>query len=66
MKKWQCPCSYVYDPIEGIPDAAIAAGTAFEKLPENWTCPICGAPKSAFDEIYYPLLPQKRLRSCSL
>ena len=22
----------------------------FEKLPEDWSCPICGAPKSAFQK----------------
>ncbi|NBK25968.1 MAG: rubredoxin, partial [Spirochaetia bacterium] len=23
-------------------------GTAFEDLPEDWVCPLCGAPKSDF------------------
>ena len=26
----------------------IPAGTAFEDLPENWTCPICGVRKDNF------------------
>ncbi len=41
-------CHYVYDPAQGDPDAGIPAGTRFEDLPEEWVCPICGAPKSDF------------------
>ena len=39
---------YIYDPSEGDPDSDIAAGTAFEDLPEGWLCPVCGAPKDQF------------------
>ena len=36
--KWICNvCGYVYE--GDIP---------FEELPDSWTCPLCGAPKSAF------------------
>lgn len=50
MKKYVCnPCGYVYDPAEGDPENGIIAGTAFEDLPEDWTCPVCGAPKSDFE-----------------
>lgn len=41
-------CGYVYDPAEGDPDSDIAPGTKFEDLPDDWTCPVCGAPKSSF------------------
>ena len=41
-------CGYEYDPAVGDPDNGIAAGTAFADLPEDWTCPVCGAPKSEF------------------
>jgi len=47
--KYVCgDCDYVYDP--GLGDAAngIPPGTPFEKLPEEWTCPECGSPKSDF------------------
>ncbi len=40
-----CPfCDYIYDPAEhdGVP---------FEELPEDWTCPLCGAGKEHF-EVY--------------
>ena len=49
MKKYVCEiCGYVYDPKEGDPDNGVDAGTAFEKLPEDWECPVCGAPKEDF------------------
>lgn len=41
-------CGYIYDPSEGDPDSGIPAGTAFEDLPEDWVCPVCGAPKDEF------------------
>ena len=49
MKRYQCAvCSYIYDPALGDAEADIAAGTAFEDLPDDWVCPDCGEPKSAF------------------
>jgi rubredoxin len=49
MEKWECSvCGYVYDPELGDPKHDVPAGTSFEQLPENWTCPVCGAPKSEF------------------
>ena len=51
MKKYVCePCGYVYDPEVGDPDNGIAPGTAFEDIPEDWVCPICGVDKSLFVE----------------
>ena len=50
MKKYTCNvCGYEYDPTVGDPDAGIAAGTAFEDLPEDWVCPVCGASKADFE-----------------
>jgi len=52
MKKYQCTvCGYVYDPVEGDPEAGIAPGTAFEEIPDDWTCPMCGVPKSEFEPV---------------
>ncbi len=52
MKKYRCKvCGYVYDPEKGDPDSGIKPGTPFEKLPDDWVCPICGAEKSDFEEI---------------
>ena len=49
MKKYVCNiCGYVYDPAVGDPDSGVKPGTAFEKLPADWVCPVCGASKSDF------------------
>jgi len=51
MKKYICTvCGYVYDPAVGDPDNGIEAGTAFEDLPDDWLCPVCGAGKDDFEE----------------
>jgi rubrerythrin len=47
--KWICrQCSMIYDPAVGDPDSGIVPGTAFEDIPEDWHCPICGAEKKLF------------------
>jgi rubredoxin len=49
MKKYQCViCGYVYDPVEGDPDSGIKPGTAFEDIPDDWACPVCGVTKEDF------------------
>ncbi|HJN18761.1 MAG TPA: rubredoxin [Armatimonadota bacterium] len=49
MQKHVCDvCGYVYDPADGDPDNDIAEGTAFEDIPDDWSCPVCGADKSEF------------------
>ena len=51
MKQYVCTlCGYTYNPEEGDPQANIAPGTAFEDLPEDWACPLCGAGKDQFEE----------------
>lgn len=50
MTKYRCViCDYIYDPEAGDPANGIAAGTAFEDLPADWVCPLCGADKSNFE-----------------
>jgi len=52
MAKYKCTvCEYVYDPELGDPDGGIAPGTPFEKIPDDWVCPVCGAAKSEFEKI---------------
>ncbi len=47
--QWICEsCGFVYDPAEGDPDGGIPAGTAFEDIPNDWFCPVCGARKKDF------------------
>ena len=41
VKKWVCGiCGYIYDEAK--------EGVAFDALPDDWVCPLCGADKSAF------------------
>merc|ERR1719343_579732 len=37
-------CGYEYNPADHN-------GAAFEDLPDDWKCPICGSPKSAFAQV---------------
>ncbi len=51
MDKFECSiCGYVYDPAAGDPDNGVAPGTTFDAIPEDWVCPVCGAPKSEFNK----------------
>ena len=50
MKQYECTaCGYVYDPDKGDPNSGVVPGTAFEDLPEDWVCPVCGLGKDAFE-----------------
>lgn len=44
MNKYVCLlCGYVYDEEE--------QGVKWEELPEDWTCPLCGAGKDQFQKV---------------
>ncbi|MDD1662913.1 MAG: rubredoxin [Methanomicrobiales archaeon] len=44
MSRYRCvACDYIYDPERGEPKNGIIPGTAFEDLPVNYICPVCGA-----------------------
>ncbi len=52
MKKYECNvCGWVYDPTVGDPDSGIKPGTAFEDIPDDWTCPECGVGKDDFEVV---------------
>ncbi len=52
MKTYVCDvCGWEYDPAEGLPDEGIEPGTAFEDLPEDFVCPMCGVGKDEFSEV---------------
>ena len=52
VDKYVCQiCGYVYDPEKGDPDGGIAPGTAFEDIPDDWVCPVCGASKDQFKKM---------------
>ena len=45
MKKHRCKvCAYIYDP-------AATENVAFEDLPEDWICPVCGVKKDQFEKV---------------
>jgi len=50
MANYRCViCNYVYDPTVGDPDSGIEPVKAFEDLPADWVCPLCGAGKEDFE-----------------
>ena len=52
MDKYVCVvCGYVYDPEQGDPDSGIEPGTAFEDIPEDWVCPLCGVGKDNIEKV---------------
>lgn len=49
MENHECDvCGWEYNPEEGDAEGGIDAGVAFSDLPEDWVCPVCGAPKDQF------------------
>ncbi len=51
MEKMHCSypdCRYEYDSAKGDPEKGIEPGTSFDDLPDDWTCPHCGASKIFF------------------
>ena len=49
MKRYICLfCGFIYDEALGHPESGVAPGTKWEDVPEDWQCPDCGNPKSAF------------------
>ena len=50
MKKYVCVvCGYIYDPEVGEEGAGVAPGTAWEDVPEDFVCPLCGVGKDQFE-----------------
>ena len=50
MAKYVCSvCGYVYDPEEGAEDQGVTPGTAFEALPDDFVCLVCGVGKDMFE-----------------
>jgi rubredoxin len=49
MQAYLCSvCWFIYDQGIEYPEANAPPHTAFEVLPEDWVCPICGAGKNYF------------------
>ena len=44
-------CGYEYETETGVPECGIEEGTEFEDLPDDFTCPLCGASKTEFEPV---------------
>jgi len=52
MTKHRCIiCGYIYDEMIGDQSSDVEPGTSFDELPDDWTCPLCGAGKGEFAEL---------------
>lgn len=51
-KVWMCIiCGWIYEESKGAPEEGLAPGTRWEDVPEDWTCPDCGAGKEDFEMV---------------
>lgn len=51
-EQWMClECGWIYDVAYGDPERGVPAGTPWDKVPPDWVCPECGAPKSEFEKV---------------
>jgi rubredoxin len=48
MEKYVCVCGFEYDPAVGAEEHGVAAGTPWEQVHDEFTCPWCGLGKDAF------------------
>lgn len=49
-QRYECmECKYIYNPKYGNEKNGIKPGTAFDNLPDDWVCPVCGEGKDMFE-----------------
>ncbi len=52
MSEWECKaCGYLFNPEFGDAIADISPGISFVELPDDWTCPECGAGRDMFEPV---------------
>jgi len=52
MKNFQCSvCGFLYEEEKGLPLEGIPAGTLWQNVPADWTCPECGTSKADFEMV---------------
>lgn len=52
FKTYMCiVCGFIYDEATGRPEDAIAPGTHWANVPDDWTCPDCGVAKADFEVV---------------
>lgn len=57
--KYTCDiCGYIYDEEK--------EGVKFEELPKDWSCPLCGVPKTSFSPVAEGLKTSPISESCSI
>jgi rubredoxin len=44
-------CGFEYDEAKGWPEDGIAPGTRWDDIPDDWSCPDCGAAKLDFEMV---------------
>ena len=50
--KYVCDiCGYVYDEQVGDPENDVAPNTAWDDVPDDWVCPLCGVGKGQFSPL---------------
>ena len=51
-RSWMCLiCGFIYDETRGLPEEGLPAGTRWDEIPPNWTCPECGGRKEDFEMV---------------
>lgn len=49
---WMCIiCGWVYEEAKGAPEEGLPPGTRWDDVPDDWTCPDCGAGKEDFEMV---------------
>ncbi|KTC31912.1 MAG: rubredoxin [Pseudomonas sp.] len=49
---WMCLiCGWIYDQRLGDPDSGVPAGTSWDDIADDWTCPECGVGKLDFNMV---------------
>jgi rubredoxin-NAD+ reductase len=56
-------CGYLYDEAVGDPDSGLMAGTRYEDIPDDWSCPLCGVTKADFSLYEAPSLEALRAQA---
>ncbi len=52
MDCYECSaCGYTYEPRKGDARSKTEPGTDFSSLDPTWKCPVCGVPKSRFQNV---------------
>lgn len=44
-------CGWIYDEAAGAPEEGLVAGTRWDDVPMNWSCPECEARKEDFEMV---------------